>query len=473
MMKLSKAILLNILLLLILVPSMQGQENKIMSFDSFMEIVEEHHPLSLQAELFPEQGRQGVKEARGGFDPKLISDLANKNFDGKTYYDVFEGGMKIPTWFGLEFYGGFEQNQGVFLNPERTVPDGGLAHAGVSLPVGRGLFIDKRRASLRQAQIAQRSSFEERRELRNQLFYEAAKAYWDWFKAYHVLEVYRDAQRLAEVRLRAVQQGAELGDRAFIDTLEAEIQVQNRQLSAQEALLELENARALLELFLWRDGIIPLELAAETIPVANEDVDARLPDQRFSQQIDSLAYLHPNLTQSRFKLEQLGIEQRLKREQLKPKLDLKYNFLTEPVGNNWVSNFNTNNYAWGFSFSMPLFLRKERAAINLNRLKMESLRYDISGKQESISTKAQIAINKVNNSFRQSGLARDRVEGYSRLLDAERRMFRAGESSLFLVNSRESSYVQAQVKYLDILVKNRKADLESRYSLGLLSDLME
>ncbi|MEM8891014.1 MAG: TolC family protein, partial [Bacteroidota bacterium] len=286
-------------------------------------------------------------------------------------------------------------------------------------------------------------------------------------------EVYRDAQRLAEVRLRAVQQGAELGDRAFIDTLEAEIQVQNRQLSAQEALLELENARALLELFLWRDGIIPLELTTGTIPVANEDVDARLPDQRFRQQIDSLAYLHPNLAQSRFKLEQLGIEQRLKREQLKPKLDLKYNFLTEPVGNNWLSNFNTNNYAWGFSFSVPLFLRKERAAINLNRLKMESLRYDISGKQESISTKAQIAINKVNNSFRQSGLARDRVEGYSRLLDAERRMFRAGESSLFLVNSRESSYVQAQVKYLDILVKNRKADLESRYSLGLLSDLME
>ncbi|MEM8887679.1 MAG: TolC family protein, partial [Bacteroidota bacterium] len=370
MMKLSKAILLNILLFVFLIPSMEGQESKIMSFDSFMEIVEEHHPLSLQAELFPEQGRQGVKEARGGFDPKLVSDLANKNFDGKTYYDVFEGGMKIPTWFGLEFYGGFEQNQGVFLNPERTVPDGGLAHAGVSLPVGRGLFIDKRRASLRQAQIAQRSSLEERRELRNQLFYEAAKAYWDWFKAYHVLEVYRDAQRLAEVRLRAVQQGAELGDRAFIDTLEAEIQVQNRQLSAQEALLELENARALLELFLWRDGIIPLELTTGTIPVANEDVDARLPDQRFRQQIDSLAYLHPNLAQSRFKLEQLGIEQRLKREQLKPKLDLKYNFLTEPVGNNWLSNFNTNNYAWGFSFSVPLFLRKERAAINLNRLKM-------------------------------------------------------------------------------------------------------
>lgn len=472
-MKLFKLILVQGLLWGIFLPGLLGQDEEVLTYETFMELVEEHHPLSLQAEILPEQGATEVRQARGAFDPKLISDLSNKNFDGKTYYDIFEGGVKVPTWFGLEFYGGFEQNQGVFLNPERTVPDGGLAHAGVSLPVGRGLFIDKRRATLRKAQISQRSSFEARRDLRNELFYEAAKSYWEWFKAYHVLQVYLDAQRLAEIRLTGVKQGAVLGDRALVDTLEAEIQVQNRQLSAQEALLELENAKAYLELFLWRDGLIPLELDEGAIPIEDEDVNAVLPDQRFGLTIDSLAYLHPNLAQSRFKLEQLGIDQRLKREQLKPKLDLKYNFLTEPVGNNWVNNFNTNNYAWGFSFSMPLFLRKERAAINLNRLKMDALRYDISGKQESITTKAQIALNKVNNSFQQTDLARDRVDGYERLLNAERRMFRLGESSLFLVNSRESSYVQAQIKYLDILVKNRKADLESRYSLGLLSDFME
>lgn len=453
-----------------------GQEKTetILSFEKYLEIVETHHPVAQQANLLPEQGRRGITQARGAFDPKIQADLANKNFKGKTYYDVFEGGLKVPTWFGLEFYSGYQQNQGIFLNPENNVPDGGLVHAGVSLPVGRGLFIDKRRAALRKAQIYQQSTLVERNAVYNELFYEAGKSYWDWFKSYHVLLVYQNAQQLAEERLAAVKQGAQLGDRAPIDTLEAGIQVQNRMLSAQEAELDFQNAQAKLELFLWRDGFIPLDLESGTVPVEKERVLAGLPQDQLLTQIDSLVFLHPQLAKSRFKLEQMGIEQRLKREQLKPKLDLKYNFITEPVGNNWASNFNRNNYTWGFSFGIPLFLRKERSALALTKLKISSMEYELSQKQESISTKVRIALNTYRNSFRQADLAGQRVQGYQRLLEGERTMFSGGESSLFLVNSRESSYIQAQIKYLEILSKNRKAAWETQYRLGqLLPDLNE
>lgn len=440
----------------------------VLSFEKYIEIVERHHPLSMQANLLLDQGSRSVGMARGAFDPKLQADLANKEFKGKTYYDNFEGGLKVPTWFGLEFYSAFEQNQGIFLNPENNVPDGGLAVAGVSMPIGRGLFIDKRRAEFRKAQIYQQSTVAERNVAYNELFYEAGKSYWDWFKAYHILKVYQEGLALAEVRRDAVKQGALLGDRAFIDTLEAEIQVQNRNLQVQDALLDFQNAQVKLELFLWRDGIIPLDLEPGTVPLPTEDAPAELPDAEYRAQVDSLVYLHPQLATTRFKLEQLGIDQRLKRENLKPKLDVKYNFLTEPVGNSWISNFNTNNYTWGFSFSMPLFMRKERNSLALTKLKIESMQFNLSQKQESLATKVRVALNKQRTTFQQGDLSANQVVRYRQLLDGERRMFEGGESSLFLVNSRESSYISSQIKYLEILSKNRKAGLETAYTLGLL-----
>lgn len=449
--------------------SLIAQDTTVLDFDTFIETVREHHPLALQAEIIPEQAQNEIRMARGAFDPKLQADKSFKDFDGKTYYDIFSGGMKVPTWFGLEFYGGFEQNQGIFLNPERTVPDGGLAHAGVSLPIGRGLFIDERRATLRKAQISLQSSRAERIALLNDLLFEAGKTYWDWFNAYQNLLVYQNAQGLAEVRRAAVKQGAVLGDRALVDTLEADIQVQNRVLSVQEAILKFENATAKLELFLWRDGRIPLELEIGSVPLSRDDIAALLIDTQFQQALDSLIFQHPELAQSRFKLEQLNIEQRLKREMLKPQLDVKYNFLTEPVGDSWLNNFNTQNYNWGFTFSLPLFLRKERAALALNRQKIDMMNYELDLKEQALATKARLALNTWNNSFQQSELAERQVDAYLRLLDAERRMFRAGESSLFLINSRESSYVQAQIKFLKALTENQKAILESRYRFALLS----
>lgn len=441
-------------------------DSLLLDFDSFLEIVEEHHPLSLQADLKLKEGAALLGRAKGAFDPKLYADQAKKSFDGKNYYDLFEGGVKIPTWFGLEFTTAFEQNSGIFLNPEETVPDAGLLSAGVSLPIGQGLLIDKRRAAYKKAILSQSFSEAERRRIRNELFYEAGKSYWDWFRAFHSLRVYASARELAKERLAAVKQGAVLGDRAMIDTLEASIQVQNRILSWQLAEQKYFKAQAMLELFLWQNGEVPLELTERVVPPASDTTLAIRSLGRLGGSYDSLLNRHPILEQSRLKLDQMSIEQRWKREQLKPKLNLKYNFLLEPVGNNWVNNFSSSNYTYGFSFSMPLFLRKERNELKLNKLKIQTLQYELSQKQESFSTKVRIAEQQLENTYRQAGVAKGRVSGYRELLEGERRMFGEGESSLFMINSRESSYIQAQIKYLEILAKNAKAGLELKYRLA-------
>ena len=72
---------------------------------------------------------------------------------------------------------------------------------------------------------------------------------------------------------------------------------------------------------------------------------------------------HPELQQYQWKIEQLGFEQRLKAEKLKPKVNLSYNFLSERTGVPLAENFsafNSNDYKWGLTVSMPLLLREGR-----------------------------------------------------------------------------------------------------------------
>jgi hypothetical protein len=261
-----------LLLLLIFSSSMlfaqvnREEVNTILSLEAFVQGVKTEHPLAKQARLQEQFGEAEVRSARGFFDPKTYADLSQKYFKEDQYYSLFEGGVKVPTWFGIEFMGGYEENEGVFLNPENNVPNNGLYFAGVSVPIGQGLFIDQRRAALRTAQVFAQSTVASQQFLLNQLLMDAVEAYWAWFQAYHQRKVFEEALNVAQIRLEAVKQGARLGDRPNIDTLEAGIQVQDRMLSLQEANLIYQNARAQLNVFLWADGLIPLELDTNTIP---------------------------------------------------------------------------------------------------------------------------------------------------------------------------------------------------------------
>ncbi len=446
----------------------QNDSSIVLTQDRFLEIVKKHHPVALQADIQVSKGNALLQSSRGGFDPKLFADYNQKYYADKSYYGLLNGGLKIPTWFGLEVKTGIERNDGQYLNPEHTVPESGLWYAGVSLPVGQGLFIDKRRAELRKAEIYQKSSLIDRQLILNELLYYAGKTYWDWFIAHENLLVYENALNVAQERFDAVKQSALLGDNPPIDTLEAGIQVQTRRLGFQQASLEYQNATALLEVYLWLDGTVPLELDNITVPTSMSDVVATEIDGELLLTLDTFITGHPKLKHYQLDIDQLSIEKRLKKEMLKPEFDLNYFALSEPIGNDPLYNLSTNNYKWGLEFSMPLLLRKERGDLKLADLKIEEKTLDLSNEQALISFNINASLNHWNTSYDQVQLYLQTVRDYLGLLEGERRLFESGESSLFMINSREMGYIQAQLKLIELLGKNKKAGLQTFYYLGNL-----
>jgi outer membrane protein TolC len=452
--------------------SIQAQDSaKVFDFKTYLNLVKQHHPLAKQAQLQLEKGEANVLKARGGFDPKISTDLEQKYYKGSQYYSLFNSGLKVPTWYGLEFGAGFEQNQGLNLNPENIVPQTGLAYAGVSLTLGKGLFIDERRFALKQAKIFNEAAQSEQMNMVNDLLNQAGKAYWDWFMAYKQFRVYQDAYIFAEQRFLAVKQSALLGDRPFVDTLEAGIQLQERLMSLGQADLDYTNKSLMLSIYLWFENNTPLELDRNTVP-EDELVFETNKTSLFvlSNQIDSLILTHPEMQLYGFKLDGMGIEKRLKQEQLKPIVNLKYNPLLSS-GSAPFANYSINNYNWGIGFSMPILLRKERGDLRMMELKIQETELAIKQKNLELNNKAQANINECVLTAEQLKLYTETVRQYEQLLEAEKQIFNAGESSLFMINAREISYLNAKIKWIELQVKNQKAILNAYHSLGIIQSL--
>jgi outer membrane protein TolC len=436
-----------------------------LSLPQFMQMVKQFHPIAKQADLIPKSAEASTLAARGAFDPKLFYDFRNKFYDDKNYYSLGNGGFYIPTWFGLELKAGYERNQGNYLNPENSMPDQGLLYSQISLPLLQGLLIDERRATLKQAKLYVDLSEFDKINVLNELLYRAGKAYWDWYLAYANLKIHENAVVLSQTRFEAVRKTFVFGDRPAIDTVEANIQLQDRIINLQQALMEFRTKSLLLSTFLWIADDTPIELTNKTIPTDIVKDDERYFNLNVAA-IDSLIESHPSLMVYDFKIKQLKIEERFKKDKLKPKLNINYNPLFSADNLNLTYQ---NNYKWGMSVAFPILLRKERGDLQLTRIKIENTQYENKGKRIELLNKTKASINEFSNYKIQIDIYTKNVSNYERLWQSERKLFDRGESSLFMINSREMSYINAQIKLNEIINKNKKAALETVYSFGKLS----
>lgn len=450
----------------------QTGDEPTLSLDQFLDLVRAWHPMARQADLRLKLGEARLLAARGGFDPKLFTVLDQKYFDDKNYYSQLDGGASLPTWFGLEFKAGLEQNRGAFLNPEGNVPPGGLMYAGVSLPLGQGLFIDQRRAALFSARIFRDATEVERRLLLNDLFFEATLAYWAWAFSEYELRIFQDALTLAEDRLVFVRGSYLGGSRAAIDTLEALLQVQMLTQEREAARLTNAQARLTLSNFLWTP-----DLQAYLLP-ANVNAPDTLTTEGYlapapatlATWLDRVPSDHPDMQRYDLKIAELDVDRRLRADRLKPRVDLRYNFLTEYIGENELARLSPSNYKWGLEFQFPLFLRKERGDLQMARIKLQDTGLERDRKLPEIRNKIRAYALEQENLATQIGLLSSAALNYRRLLDAERQRLENGESSLFLINQRQFQLIGAEQKLLKSKFGYHKAEVALRWALGQAMD---
>lgn len=453
--------LLLILLSVLATPLSHSQDSVfVLTMKDYLQQIKENNPLAMVYANGVEMADYFVRESKGSFDPVFFGGIDQKYFNGTTYYSTLSTGIKIPTRLGVSFKAMGDWNEGTYLNPQNRTPDAGLSYLGVEANIGRGMFTDAQRTQLRQAQVALNQSKVEQQLLLNNLIYEAGQAYISWQEQEFQYQLALEGFNLAQLRYKQLVETALIGDRAIVDTVEASAQLFLRQMEVQQRELNRKNARLQVEFFMWEKGKIPLTLAETTSPenlVLNKPVSVSLeiPDS------------HPQLQSYSNKLATLALDKRLKQEYLKPQLTVNYNILT-PTNQVFSTNYSWSNYKWGGTLYMPILLRKERNAYKAVGLKIENTTLESTLKKRELELKQQQIRNEWNTLVNQAQTAENIASRYRELATAERTLFQLGESSLFLINAREMSYLSSQSKYLEVLAKSNKLQLSERYVLGVL-----
>jgi outer membrane protein TolC len=220
--------------------------------ETFIQMVVKYHPVVKRTNLDISISESELLQSRGAFDPQLKSSFSRKDMGGITYYNYQQTELKIPTWYGIEISGGIESVNGSSTDPQET--KGESSYIGISLPVLQNLLLDKRRAALQKARIMVDYSKNEQLAVINDILLEALLQYWEWVRLDQELNMLLSVKQNIEQRLNFTNTTIAIGERAPIDSLEAQAQLLFIEGLENELQVAVRNAKIALSAYTWTEN---------------------------------------------------------------------------------------------------------------------------------------------------------------------------------------------------------------------------
>lgn len=441
-----------------------------LSLDNALNIVRKFHPIVNQSNLIINQASNSLQASRGIFDPTLMVNNDRKTFDNKQYFNYYNPELRIPTWYGIDFKAGFENNIGERVDPGMS--PNRSAYLGISLDPLRGLIYDKRRAAVQQASAMVKLTRQEQQLVVNDLLFETTEAYWEWVNAYLVNRVFLDALKTNQFRFDFVKKAFQQGDRASIDTIEALSQLQLFQTLQLQATLDLQKARFLLSNYFWTEQNQPYVFGAEVIPDTSgaQFNPSRVQLPVLDKLIETAMQEHPKLNAIDSKRDILEIDRKVKTLDLLPSFKINYNFLDKgyAVPDLFKQTLFQNNYKYGVTFGLPLLQRQARGELAKTKNKISEIDFSRKLTELEIQNKVKSSFVESSSLALQISVSEQNYLNNKQLLDVENIKFSMGESSMFLVNAREIKLIESEQKLIALKTKFFRSVIANQWAAGLL-----
>jgi outer membrane protein TolC len=442
------------------------QSTNTLSYSDYITNVLANNPLTKKADNEKKYGELKLKAARGNYDPQLSGNYDQKQFDNKNYFTNLNSEIKQPIFTSQYLNFGYDYGVGTNMNPESFTPSSGLPYLGMELGVLQGLVIDKRRAEVLKSKEYVNYFGAERQIQLNNLLFESAQRYFEWLFSIKEIALNDYFMKIARQRLLGIEALADIGERPAVDTVEAAIFYQTRLLDFQSATLDYQKSINELSMFNWSDkGPSVLTNTYQTIDSLDgyyEKTKTILSETLYQNSTSNPVLLKYNSFQK-----VLEIDNRLKKEMIKPVLNVKYNFLSTN-NNSFNPAFSNNSYKWGVNLSFPLLFRNPTNEYKMAKVVSQNNNLELLNKTNELNFKTNLLKQNISILSQQLQNA-DRTAKYSKqLVDAEKLKFDNGESSLFLLNTRENKWLEAELKLAEYKLKFIKAVLNIIYLNGNL-----
>jgi outer membrane protein TolC len=196
------------------------------------------------------------------------------------------------------------------------------------------------------------------------------------------------------------------------------------------------------------ENSVPMEISDELIP--ETELENTIQETLKINNLTANGFSiedHPKINALQSKIDILNVERKLNANELLPKIDIGYSYLSEPK---YFNEFQTDDYKIGLDFSFPLFLRKERGKLKLTKFKIQETEYILDVEKVQLTNKIEAQKTEINSLFKQLKLIKDLSKDNQTMLQSEERLFSFGESSLFLINTRENNLVSAQLAQINL-----------------------
>jgi outer membrane protein TolC len=169
------------------------------------------------------------------------------------------------------------------------------------------------------------------------------------------------------------------------------------------------------------------------------------------------------------------VERRLKFQSLLPEFNLQLGLLNS--GRSALSNINSNywnnNNKVGLQFSIPLTLSTARGELAEAKIKIRETELEQSVVRVELDNKVKQSLAAIKNTSYQVELLKQLYQANKQLLQGEETRFKLGESSLFLVNARESKLLEVYEKLIETEAKLRKAEIKLNWLTGSLTEYLK
>ncbi|MCS3644146.1 TolC family protein [Salinibacter ruber] len=446
------------------IPCSSSDDCPVLTLDDVRRRVLATSPSARANRLEDDRAAARVLNARGGFEPALVSRYEYKTQDDADKLNVLRSGvswpLNLPASPTLKF--DYRRGLGSSIDPSVKTSRVGETRLGLSFAPLGGFRTDKSRAALDKARLAPRRADALQARKRNRLLLKASRAFWDWVKARQTLEVSRGLLRLAERRQALVTKKARAGQIPAVDSVDAARTTASRQATLEKARRTAREKRIKLATFLWEEDGSPA-----TFRYAPPDLDMPAPvdTTRRADAVETALARRPMLRVMDLKRQKTEIEQRLAQEQLRPKVKLEAQAVSYTD-----SPLNISDVKVGFEVDQPFFSRSRRSEVEKTEIALRDLKLKQDIARRTVRADVKSALAALSQAHRRAQSAQRNERLAEQLRRLEQRRFEQGQGTLFVLNKREQSLAKARKQFIAAQISTLKAHATFQWATGTIAD---
>lgn len=434
--------------------------------------VDRHFPLLLAIEEERSIASGQRLAADGNYDTNVKARALGQ--DGIYNNSRFDLSLEqLTPYYGMTYYGGYRLSTGVFppYYGFYKTGDGGEFRGGVAVPLLRNGPIDRQRASVRQAQIAESLADPVIQRARIDYLRTASRLYWNWVAAGEQFQVAQELKKLAQDRQAGFETQFQRGAIAEIIVIDNRRLIAERQGTVAQAERRLQQTAIELSLYLRDDAGQPWLPTIEQLPRTLLSAKPQSPkSEKWENDLQAAYANRPELKRFALLKERVSVDLQLTSNQMLPNLTTGVAGYADvgPMKRNSDGTPGDSRAVEGsVNFDMPLQFRDAAGKQQQARGLLMQLQWQEQFAREQISADVQDAISYLDRALERIQRAKEEVQIAQQVTDLEMTRFRIGQVTLLEVNIRELAAAGAKAKLIDAIADFYRALADFRAALGL------